>query len=60
VPHRRRVQKGSFASPLDELIAQFAVPDVHPRKKPSKRSPELQEKIDIHTLLFERAWQVEN
>jgi hypothetical protein len=26
---------------------------------PSKRSEKLQEKIDIHALLFERAWELD-
>jgi hypothetical protein len=62
MPHRRRVQKGSFASHLDELLAKFPEGErAAPRESSSpKRSPELQEKIDIHALLFARAWEVED
>ena len=62
MPHRRRVQKGSFASHLDELVARF--PEGEPAAprggSTPKRSPELQEKIDIHALLFARAWEIED
>jgi hypothetical protein len=61
MPHRRRVQKGSFASHLDELVAKFPEGEpAAPRGRPApKRSPELQEKIDIHALLFARAWEID-
>ncbi len=60
VAHRRRVQKGSFGGHFDDLIAQFPA-EVPERRnlEPSVRSRELQQKIDIHARLFERAWQLE-
>ena len=60
MPHRRRVQKGSFSSHFDELIVQFPAPGMQPRNEPSNRSRELQEKLDIHALLFERAWKLDD
>jgi hypothetical protein len=58
MPHRRRVQKGSFNSHFDELVAQFPA-EAPSEGVPSQRLPELQEKIDIHALLFQRAWQLD-
>jgi hypothetical protein len=58
VPHRRRVQKGSFGSHFDELVVQFPA-SAPAESRPSDRSRELQEKIDIHAALFERAWRVD-
>ena len=58
MPHRRQVQKGSFRSHFDELIVQFPAVDSRPGKNASERSQELQEKIDIHAALFERAWRL--
>jgi hypothetical protein len=62
MPHRRRVQKGSFASHLDELLAKFpeGEPAARRESRSPKRSPELQEKIDIHALLFARAWEIDD
>jgi hypothetical protein len=57
MPHRRRVQKGSFESHFDELVEKFPATDA-PLPN-TKRSPELQQKIDIHALLFERAWKLD-
>lgn len=59
MPGRRAVQKGSFGGHFDELVHLF--PDVPPTspKKLTKRSPKLQEKIDIHAALFDRAWRME-
>ena len=61
MPHRRRVQKGSFGSHFDELVARFPPdePRAPPEKKSTERSAELQEKISIHALLFQQAWQLE-
>ena len=61
MPHRRRVQKGSFGSHFDELVTQFPAdePSAPPEKKSAKRSAQLQEKISIHALLFQQAWQLE-
>lgn len=62
MPHRRRVQKGSFASHLDELVARFPEGETAASSgSPApKRSAELQEKIDIHALLFARAWELDD
>ena len=62
MPHRRPVQKGSFGSRLDELVARFPTgetPSSSGHGSPN-RPQELQDKIDIHALLFERAWKLEN
>lgn len=60
MPHERQVQKGSFAGHFDELVAQFATGETPPATDSARRSPSLQERIDIHALLFDRAWQVED
>ena len=61
MPHRRRVKKGSFGSHFDELVARFQASEERPARpdRPAQRDPKLQEKIDIHAQLFERAWQLE-
>jgi len=61
LPHRRPRHRGSFGSHFDELVVQF--PDKHSpgtRGKDDKQRPKrLQEKIDIHRLLFEHAWRMD-
>ena len=60
MPHRRRMERGSFAGHFDALLPQFPAHAEQPEKKHRHaRSAELQEKLDIHAALFERAWQVE-
>jgi hypothetical protein len=61
MPHRRRVQRGSFGSHFDELVVQFPGDEAQSpsANNSSKRSAKLQEKIDIHAWLFQQAWQVE-
>ena len=59
MPHRRPVQKGSFGSHFDELVASFPPNEEQPPPRQPRRDPELQQKIDIHRLLFELAWQAE-
>jgi hypothetical protein len=59
VPHSRPRSKGSFASHFDELVAHFPARLPAPDDRQSGRSPELQEKLDIHALLFERAWRID-
>jgi hypothetical protein len=60
MPHRRRFRKGSFGTHLDELVKHFPATDAPVRTPEApKRSPELQEKINVHTLLFKQAWQVD-
>lgn len=60
MPGRRPVKKGSFGGHFDELVALF--PDIPPKvaKPARKRSPKLQEKLDIHAALFNRAWQLDS
>lgn len=60
MPHRRRVQKGSFGSHFDELVAHFPASEKPSGERPATRSPEFQEKIDIHAMLFESAWKLDN
>jgi hypothetical protein len=60
MPHRRRAAKGSFGSNFDELVKQFpAEPQADLSQRSPARDPALQEKIDIHSRLFERAWEVD-
>ena len=54
----RARKKGSFDSPLDDLVVLFPTHETADRR-PSQRSTELQEKIDIHAWLFERAWSMD-
>ena len=59
MPHRRRMQRGSFTAHLDELVKHFPS---HERGQPAdspQRSAELQEKIDIHARLFQLAWELD-
>ena len=58
VPHRRPASRGSFAAHFDELVAVFPDALVEPDEQ-TQRSAKLQEKIDIHAVLFRRAWQVD-
>ncbi|HVU29168.1 MAG TPA: hypothetical protein VHE36_02100 [Sphingomicrobium sp.] len=60
MPHRRRVRKGSFAAHFDELVAHFPVSEGPRPPKRTERNEELQEKIDIHALLFDRAWKLDD
>jgi hypothetical protein len=60
VPHRGEYRKGSFSSHFDDLIAQFpAEPSARETSEASDRSRDLQEKIDLHARLFERAWRMD-
>ena len=58
MPGRRPIQRGSFGGHLDEVVKHF-----HHRASPTTQSNEadgaLQEKLDIHAQLFERAWQLD-
>lgn len=55
---QRTDKKGSFGGQFDELVKHF--PHDLP-KRPAKAidKRELQDKRDIHALLFERAWNVD-
>jgi hypothetical protein len=61
LPHRRPRKRGSFGSHFDELVVQFRepAPAVESKRAP-QRSKRLQEKIDVHSLLFRRAWQLDD
>ena len=60
MPHRRRMERGSFAGHFDALVPQFSAGSAETsEKRDHKRSPELQEKLDIHSALFERAWSID-
>jgi hypothetical protein len=54
------MERGSFAGHFDALLPQFPAhaPD-NERRRQHSRSAELQEKLDIHAALFERAWQMD-
>ena len=61
MPHRRPRHLGSFGSHFDELVPQFpdkASPDPD-KGQQAERDARLKEKIDIHRLLFEQAWQLD-
>ena len=62
MPHRRPVKSGSFGGHLEELVKHFphevAVRQADQKKRAIDRR-KLQEKIDVHALLFQMAWQVE-
>jgi hypothetical protein len=61
MPLRRQFRKGSFGGHFDELVQHF--PEQQSERggdQPNQRSAKLQEKIDIHALLFERAWGLDH
>jgi len=51
--------KGSFATEVDELVELFPHEPAALTRKRHARPAELQERIDIHARLFERAWQLD-
>ena len=62
MPHRRPVKSGSFGGPLEELVKHF--PHEVAARQADQRKPgidrrKLQEKIDVHALLFQMAWQLD-
>jgi hypothetical protein len=61
VPGRRPRTVGSFGGHFDGLVVQFPARDeLGPQEvSPAERRKRLQEKIDIHALLFERAWELD-
>ena len=59
MPHRRKSEKGSFGGDFDELVTHFSAGE-GPASDPARRSRELQEKVDVHALLFERAWKLDS
>jgi hypothetical protein len=61
MPHRRKSEKGSFGGHFDELVTQFpAGAGASSEREVTKRSRELQDKVDVHALLFERAWKLDS
>jgi len=60
MPHRRRVQKGSFGGHFDELVKHFPPENrQRPAENPAVRSRELQDRIDLHAQLFDWAWKLD-
>ncbi len=60
MPSRRPVKTGSFGGELDELVAHFPAHSPEMRdERVHRRDGALQEKLDIHSLLFERAWRLD-
>ena len=60
MPQRRPRQRGSFGGHFDELVVQFpAEHKRNPADRAKERSPELQERIDIHRMLFDHAWRID-
>ena len=55
---QRPDNKGSFGGQFDELVKHFHH-DLPTRPSKSLDKRELQEKRDIHALLFERAWNMD-
>jgi len=54
------MERGSFAAHFDALLPQFPPhAPAPPQGHKHRRSAELQEKLDIHALLFDRAWRIE-
>ena len=61
MPHRRPRNRGSFGSHFDELVVQFRdEPRTHRGANRTGRSKQLQDKIDVHAMLFRRAWELDN
>ena len=54
------MERGTVAGHFDALLPQFQphTPESE-QKQERRRSAELQEKLDIHAALFERAWQID-
>ena len=61
MPHRRARSRGSFDSHFDGLVVHFTdePPTNEAKQETRRRSKRLQEKIDIHAMLFRRAWELE-
>jgi hypothetical protein len=61
MPHRRKAEKGSFGAHFDELIVHFPANErpTSSEKGSAQRPRELQDKVDIHSALFRRAWKLD-
>lgn len=63
MPHKRPAHKGSFGAHFDELVKHFPHSPNDARPAPAvseRRGEDLKEKLDIHALLFERAWRLDS
>ncbi|MFL6747460.1 MAG: hypothetical protein ACJ8E6_02050 [Sphingomicrobium sp.] len=61
MPGRRPAKEGSFGGHFDEVVKHFPhQPPPGPSDQPEEDSRTLQEKRDIHALLFERAWRLDS
>ena len=60
MPHRRTVKKAASAGTFDEVVRYFPTNTARILSDQAEiEARELQEKRDIHALLFERAWRLE-
>ncbi|MFL6830086.1 MAG: hypothetical protein ACJ8D5_05640 [Sphingomicrobium sp.] len=60
MPHRRTTRAGSFGGHFDELVKHFPHASSESAAGQAKADArERQEKLDIHALLFERAWEMD-
>lgn len=59
MPGKRPIKKGSFGGHFEELVKHFPHDARDQRTFNANDKRSLQEKRDIHALLFERAWQLE-
>lgn len=56
MPHRRRVQKGSFGTHFDELVKHF--PSGQDAREKGRDEPARKEdKRSVHDKLFDSAWR---
>ena len=56
---RQTERKGSFGAHLDEVVKHFPAEQPRRAERPKRDSRELQEQRDIHALLFEKAWRMD-
>ena len=56
---KRPVKSGSFGGHLEELVKHFPHQTATRARPKSVDKQVLKEKLDIHALLFERAWQLD-
>lgn len=59
MPWNRQDRKGSFGGHFEELVKHFPERAAEQDHQPHERPSGLQEKIDIHAMLFERAWELD-
>jgi len=56
---KRLTKQGSFGGHFDELVKHFPHDKMGERRTHPPSARELQEKRDIHALLFEEAWKLD-